>query len=104
VVLATSDADGGDYGLISSMVVWCGYSGAKKGDTGYLGGRRYLPETGHGKLLLHAECNGICGPFGIIQLVHLFSKPLAISDSLAESFGWQFLLVHNDPYSKGEEQ
>jgi hypothetical protein len=76
----------------------------KKGDTGYLGGRRYLPETGHGKSLLHSECNGICGPFGIIQLVHLFSKPLAISDSLAASFGWQFLFDSHRHILKGEEQ
>ena len=54
VALATTDANGGEYDLISSIVIGRGYySGIKEGDTDYLGGRRYLPEAGLSKSLLH---------------------------------------------------
>jgi hypothetical protein len=52
-VLATINAKGGDYDLNSSMVIWRGYSGIKKGDTVYLGGQQYLPEAGLSKYLSH---------------------------------------------------
>ena len=52
-VLATINANGGDYDLISSMVIWRGYSGITKGDTDYLGGQQYLPEAGLSKSLSH---------------------------------------------------
>jgi hypothetical protein len=48
-----SDKTGGDYDLVSSMVIWCGYSGKKMGDTRYLGGQQYLPEAGLSKSLSH---------------------------------------------------
>ena len=52
-VMAMKNAKGGDYDLISSMVIWRGYSGIKKGDTVYLGGQQYLPEAGLSKSLSH---------------------------------------------------
>jgi hypothetical protein len=60
--MVTKNANGGGYELIFVIRtpgknfdrLRCGAANPdKKGDTGYLGGRRYLLEAGFSKLLLH---------------------------------------------------